>query len=264
MHSPLENSEQAESQQDWVRRFLALPELLLVLLAGPLLVQIAFLLTGTDVMGDGRTVVLFMVSDATLTLILIVSLLYFRGETLFELGWVWSNISREVLWGMVCVPVCFVSTIFVSMFFQAFFPQYISTTNPLLDLVEDPSDLALFLMSSLYVGGIKEEIQRAFVLYRFEHYLGPILLWPFLRFVNRLNSCWEEVSRRLGVMIGLILWSILFAVGHAVQGVDSAVGAGILGLLFGLLYLWRRKLIAPMVAHTLFDVTTLLVIWFSD
>ena len=260
MQGSLETPEQADLKQNWVGRLLALPELLLGVLAGPLLVQIAFLVTGTDVMGDSRTVVLFMMSEATLTLILIVALLHFRGETLSGLGWVWKNISREVLWGMVCVPVLFISTMFVGLFFQAFLPQYISTTNPLLDLVEDPGDMALFLMSSLYVGGIKEEIQRAFVLDRFERYLGPILLLPFM---NRLNTRWEEVSRRLGVVVGLILWSILFAVGHAVQGVDSAVGAGILGLLFGLLYLWRRNLIAPMVAHTLFDVTTLLVVWLS-
>jgi len=34
-------------------------------------------------------------------------------------------------------------------------------------------------------------------------------------------------------------------------------------MLFGLLYLWRRNLIAPMVAHALFDVITLLAVWYS-
>ena len=129
--------------------------------------------------------------------------------------------------------------------------------------MDEPGDLVLFLMSSVYVGGIKEEIQRAFILDRFERYLGPILLWPFLPFVNRSISGKEELGHRLGAGIGLIVWSILFAVGHAVQGVDSAAGAGVLGLLFGLLYLWRRNLIAPMVAHALFDITTLLIVWSS-
>ena len=262
MQSPLEMPEQAELKHDWIRRFLAIPELLLVVLAGPRVVQIAFLATRTNVMGASWTVVLFMASEATLALFLVVFLLRQRGQALSELGWRWENIGREVLWGIGCVPVLFISTVVVNLFFQAFFPRFISTANPLLDLVEDPGDLALFLMSSLYVGGIKEEIQRAFVLDRFERYLGPILLWPFLRFMDRSNSRRKEVSRRLGVVVGLILWSIFFAVGHAVQGFDSAVAAGVLGLLFGLLYLWRRNLIAPMVAHTLFDVTTLLVVWF--
>ncbi|MEE8348207.1 MAG: CPBP family glutamic-type intramembrane protease [Acidobacteriota bacterium] len=263
MQTPLENPEQVDSIHEWSRRLLAVPELLLVVLAGPLLVQFAFVLTHSDVMGSSWTVVVFMASEATLALILIVFLLHRRCESLSQLGWAWENIGQEVGWGFACVPVLFFSTIVVNIFFQAFLPQYITADNPLLDLIQDPGDLALFLFSSLYVGGIKEEIQRAFVLDRFERYLGAILLWPFLPFMSWSNSCSERVARRLGVVVGLILWSIFFAAGHAVQGVDKAAGAGVLGLLFGLLYLWRRNLIAPMVAHTLFDVTALLVVWFS-
>ena len=81
--------------------------------------------------------------------------------------------------------------------------------------------------------------------------------------MDQSTSCREKAGRRLGVVVGLSLWSIFFALGHVVQGVDSAAGAGILGLLFGLLYLWRRNLIAPMVAHALFDVITLVAVWYS-
>jgi len=263
MQSPLEIPEKIDSQQGWVRRLITVPELLVIVLAGPLLVQLGFVFTGTDVMENSQSVVLFMALEATVTLGLVVLFLHYRGETFSTLGWVWKNISPEIGWGIACVPVLFISTIFVNLFFQAFFPQYISTANPLLDLVEDPGDLALFLMSSLYVGGLKEEIQRAFVLDRFERYLGPILLWPFLGFMDQSTSCREKAGRRLGVVVGLSLWSIFFALGHVVQGVDSAAGAGILGLLFGLLYLWRRNLIAPMVAHALFDVITLVAVWYS-
>jgi membrane protease YdiL (CAAX protease family) len=59
----------------------------------------------------------------------------------------------------------------------------------------------------------------------------------------------------------LILWSIFFAYGHLLQGVDNATGAGVLGILFGLLYVWRRILIAPMIAHAAYDIATLLIYW---
>lgn len=262
MQNPTEMSQQASSQQDQAHRFLAAPEIFLVALAAPLLIQIIFLITDRNVLGSSYSVVLFMVTEATLTLVLIVCCLHFRGETLLQLGWVWRNIRTESGLGIVCVPFLFFSTMCVNIFFHAFYPEYVSTTNPLLDLVDEPNDLTLFLISSVYVGGIKEEIQRAFVLDRFERYLGPMLLRPFLYFTNRPNCDDEAMGRRLGVVIGLILWSIFFAIGHAVQGFDRAVGAGILGLLFGALYLWRRNFIAPMVAHALFDVTTLLVVWF--
>ncbi len=83
---------------------------------------------------------------------------------------------------------------------------------------------------------------------------------PFLRISGRSVS--EQAGRRVGFILGLILWSLFFAFGHALQGIDNAVAAGILGVCFGLLYIWRRNLVAPMVAHALFDVATLLIVWF--
>jgi membrane protease YdiL (CAAX protease family) len=61
--------------------------------------------------------------------------------------------------------------------------------------------------------------------------------------------------------LGLVLWSLFFAYGHVMQGIDNAAGAGVLGFLFGVLYIWRRNLVAPIVAHAAYDVTTLLIYW---
>ena len=92
------------------------------------------------------------------------------------------------------------------------------------------------ILSSLYVGGLKEELQRAFVLTRFEENLG-------------------------GVAVGLGLWSLFFAFGHVIQGLDNAVAAGVLGLLFGVLFIRRRSVTGPIVAHASYDILTLLVYW---
>ena len=249
--------------KDLNHRALALVEVLLVALAGPVLVQIGFMLLNvgrTGILGDTRILFLFMASEACITLFAILLFLRIRGESLRNIGWIWNNVSWEVLLGIGCVPLLFGSTFLVSIFFSFFLPEYVSTSNPLLELIESYGDLLLFLISSIYVGGIKEEIQRAFVLDRFERYLGAILLMPFLRISGRSVS--EQAGRRVGIIVGLILWSLFFAFGHALQGIDNAVAAGILGVCFGLLYLWRRNLVAPMVAHALFDVATLLFFWF--
>jgi len=253
----------AEVGEDFNRRFLAIFEVLLVALAGPVFVQIGFLFLNVGragILSDTRILFLFMASEACITLSLIVLFLRLRGERLRNIGWIGNKASREVLLGIGCVPLLFGSTLVVNIFFSVFLPEYVSTSNPLLELIEDYSDLLLFLVSSIYVGGIKEEIQRAFILDRFERYLGAILLTPFLRISGRSAS--EQAGRRVGIIVGLVLWSLFFAFGHALQGIDNAVGAGILGLCFGLLYIWRRNLVAPMVAHALFDVTTLLIFWF--
>lgn len=260
---PLQPLPTAGTGEHLARRVLALFEVLVVALAGPVLVQIGFVLLNvgrTGILSDTRVLFLFMASEACITLLAILLFLQFRGESPRNIGWIWNNMSWEVLLGIACVPLLFGSTLLVSMFFGFFLPDYVSTSNPLLELIQGYGDLLLFLISSVYVGGIKEEFQRAFVLDRFERYLGAVLLMPFLRILGRSAS--EQAGRRVGIIVGLILWSLFFAFGHALQGIDNAVGAGFLGLCFGLLYIWRRKLVAPMVAHALYDIATLLIFWF--
>lgn len=222
-----------------VNRISGLVEVLLVALLGSFVAQ--FILgslgvTSAEILNHSRWLFLFLVCEASLTLLLVTLLLRGRGESFRSLGWDWSQLWKEVRIGVAAIPVLFGSVLVVGALFHVFFPAYVSATNPLLELVQTPFDLVLFLTSSIYVGGFKEEIQRAFVLVRFEKYLG-------------------------GILPGLVIWSAFFGFGHQAQGVDSAAGAGVLGFLFGALYVWRRNLVAPMVSHALYDMLTLLVFW---
>lgn len=219
-------------------RLSAFFEVIVVALAGSFLTQAALSVYGfstAELLASTRLLFIFLMSEATLTLVLIGLFLHARGESFRQIGLKWRNVA-ELRIGLLAIPVLFASAFLVGAFFHLVLPGYVSTTNPLLELIEDRQDLFLFLISSIYVGGIKEEIQRAFVLVRFERYLG-------------------------GVTVGLALWSTFFAVGHQMQGVDNAFGAGVLGLLFGILYVWRRNLSAPMLAHAIYDVLTLVVFW---
>ena len=56
----------------------------------------------------------------------------------------------------------------------------------------------------MVAGGLREEVQRAFILHRFERHLG-------------------------GAAIGLVVFSVAFGLGHLVQGRDAAVITGLLG-----------------------------------
>jgi membrane protease YdiL (CAAX protease family) len=51
-----------------------------------------------------------------------------------------------------------------------------------------------------------------------------------------------------------VVWSTLFGLLHAVQGVDKAIVVGLLGLTLGAIYVWRRSPVAPIVLHALFDL----------
>jgi len=105
--------------------------------------------------------------------------------------------------------------------------------NPLQDVIHGPRDAMLFALVVVVAGGIREEIQRAFLLHRFNVWLG-------------------------GPAAGLVVSSVAFGVGHRLQGNDVAIATGMLGLYWGAVYLRRRSFIAPMVSHSGFNLIELL------
>jgi membrane protease YdiL (CAAX protease family) len=105
--------------------------------------------------------------------------------------------------------------------------------NPLQQLLTSPANALLFALVVLVAGGVREEIQRAFLLHRFERWLG-------------------------GGPLGLVITSLAFGAGHLLQGVDAAVATGLLGAFWGMVYLRRRSAVAPMVSHAGFDLLQIL------
>jgi membrane protease YdiL (CAAX protease family) len=104
--------------------------------------------------------------------------------------------------------------------------------NPLQELVESPRDAALFALVIVIAGGIREELQRAFLLRRFERWLG-------------------------GGAVGILVASAAFGLGHITQGWDAALATGILGAFWGIVYLRRRSVVAPVVSHSGFNLLQL-------
>jgi membrane protease YdiL (CAAX protease family) len=194
-------------------------------------------LASEQVYHNARLLTGYILLEAAITLILLMVVLKSHRETLFDLGLIWSEWKPNLYVGVFLVPILFAVNELTGILFHIFFPQYVAAQNPLLDIIRTPTDLALFLVVSIFAGGIKEELQRAFVLGRFRTYLG-------------------------GAKLGLVLWSFAFGLGHYAQGVQAIVSATLFGFLFGSIYLIRRNLIAPMVAHALYDISALLGFWF--
>ena len=80
----------------------------------------------------------------------------------------------------------------------------------------------------IVAGGVREELQRAFLLHRFQQDLG-------------------------GARVGLALTSVAFGLGHTIQGLDAAIITALLGALWGAVYLARRSSMAGIVSHSLFN-----------
>lgn len=213
-------------------------EILLVALAGSVLAPVLLSVLGLpphEILRSSAVLCTFLAVEATVTLLLLRGLLWWRGENLANLGWGAGRPWAEVKAGLLTIPILFGATFAVGLTFRLLAPDYVTEVNPMLALVHSWKDLALFWLSSIYVGGLKEEIQRAFVLRRFRHLGGP--------------------------KVGLVIWSLIFGLGHSVQGFDNAFAAGFLGLIFGILYLRRGSLTGPVVAHALYNILTLTVYW---
>jgi membrane protease YdiL (CAAX protease family) len=102
--------------------------------------------------------------------------------------------------------------------------------NPLQDLLKSPRDAGVFALVVVIAGGVREEVQRAFALHRFDVWLG-------------------------GGSAGVVVTSVAFGAGHFVlQGGDVAVATGLLGAFWGVVYLRRRSAVAPIVSHAGFDL----------
>jgi membrane protease YdiL (CAAX protease family) len=102
--------------------------------------------------------------------------------------------------------------------------------NPLQGLLTSPRNAWMFAIVVIVAGGVREEIQRAFLLHRFEQWLG-------------------------GGTVGIVVTSVAFGLGHLqLQGVDAAIAIGLIGAFWGVIYLKRRSAIAPIVSHAGFDL----------
>ena len=145
--------------------------------------------------------------------------------TLF--GW---RPAREVAFGLLLIPASFGIVIVVLIILQVVAPSLHNVPhNPLQDLARTKVDAVVLALVVMIAGGIREEIQRGFVLRRFEQYLG-------------------------GGTVGIVIFSALFGLGHIEQGYDVAVATAVLGAFWGGIYLQRRSVIGPMVGHAGFNL----------
>ena len=180
-----------------------------------------------------RYVALLSLTDTLLLLSLIAMLLSTRGERARDVFLGTRSPWREALTGLPLTFVALILGILVLAAIQQLAPWLHTVEhNPLQDLIRTPRAAAVFAVVVVVAGGIREEIQRAFLLRRFEQWLG-------------------------GAGVGVIVTSAAFGAGHLVQGVDAAIATGVLGAFWAIIYLRRRSVAAPIVSHSGFNLLQL-------
>ena len=173
--------------------------------------------------------------DATLLIALIFWLLRRRGEHPRDVFIGARPIGSEIRLGIGLTAVVFALAIVVLSAARVLFPALHNVKeNPLQDLIQSPAQALILAVVATISGGLREEIQRAFILHRFEQYLG-------------------------GAYVGLILYSLVFGLGHSLQGWDAVLATAMLGAFWGSIYIARRSIVAPVVSHSGFNAAEIVV-----
>ena len=169
--------------------------------------------------------------DVVVVLGLVATFLHARDESVRELVIGARSPKREAALGMLLTPPIVVAAVGGLLLIGWLAPGLRNVPdNPFGALLGTPGRALVFAFVVVLAGGMREELQRAFILRRFDQHLG-------------------------GGWLGLVVFSIAFGLGHAIQGWDTVIVTGALGALWGALYLTRGSAVAAMVSHTGFNLT---------
>jgi membrane protease YdiL (CAAX protease family) len=173
-------------------------------------------------------------ADTLVLVALMVALTRLHGESATELWLGERRVRVEIAVGLMLVPVVFTGVVILLNLLRIFAPWLHNVPeNPLERLAGTAADAAMFALVAIFAGGVREELQRAFLLRRFERHLG-------------------------GATVGVVVLSIAFGLGHFTQGWDAVITTGALGAFWAVIYLRRRSSVAPIVSHAGFNTLEIL------
>jgi membrane protease YdiL (CAAX protease family) len=181
--------------------------------------------------------VLIAVSTILRDLALLSLIFYFAWrdrEPLGRLGWRYETLDGDIFWGFVLyIPFVFVIGLVEQVFSAAGLSQP-STPPEAQFQFAGAAQLVLAVILVVVVAICEETIFRGYI---------------FLRLRTVTTSTTAAV----------LLASALFALGHGYEGSAGMATVGVMGLLFNLIYLWRKSLVTPMILHFLQDFLAIVV-----
>ena len=182
---------------------------------------------------DGRLslpfVLILSLGDTLILVALMVALTRAHGDSLRALWLGDRPVAREALVGAMLVPLVFFAVVVLLNLLRLLAPWLHNVpTNPFEQLAATPAEAMVLAVVAIVAGGVREELQRAFLLQRFVRHLG-------------------------GRAVGVAVLSIAFGAGHYMQGWDAVVTTGLLGAFWAVLYLRRGSSVAPIVSHAGFN-----------
>lgn len=166
---------------------------------------------------------------------LIAFFLWRNREPLGRIGWVFRNQRKEVVLGLGLFVVLFLVSGIVEQVFRAMGLSAPSTPTPRFLTATGGWEFVLASVLVVVVAVAEETIFRGYLMLRFTQIGG-----------NRAAA--------------VLLSSVVFALGHGYEGTAGVATVGVMGLVFALVYVWRKSLVAPIVMHCVQDFVGIVVL----
>jgi membrane protease YdiL (CAAX protease family) len=165
---------------------------------------------------------------------LILFFLWRNGEPVARIGWASTRRETEVVLGVGVFILLFPGMALLERAFRAGGLSAPSTPLPRFLEARGTVELLLAVVLVVVVAVAEETIFRGYLM---------------LRFASVTGSPWMAVA----------LSAAVFALGHGYEGAAAVATIGVMGVALGLLYLWRGSLVAPIVAHFLQDIVSIVI-----
>jgi membrane protease YdiL (CAAX protease family) len=168
-------------------------------------------------------------------LCLVLFFIWRNGEPLIALGLTARKFWREAALGAGLFIPLFLATSAIEVFFEK---AGLSTPSAPLPLFTEEKGAGEFVLAFLLVAVValcEESIFRGYMM---------------LRFRNTTSRASAAV----------LLSSLIFSLGHGYEGTAGVATVGVMGVVFALVYLWRKSLAAPIVMHFLNDFIVIVVL----
>ncbi|MBI3909720.1 MAG: CPBP family intramembrane metalloprotease [Armatimonadetes bacterium] len=169
----------------------------------------------------------------------LVSLIFFflwrNGEPVGQIGWTFRNGWKDVALGSGLFIPFSVGADLLEQALRAAGLTAPSIPLPSFEMARGLVELMLASVMVVVVALAEETIFRVYLILRFRG-IG------------------------LSAVAAAVLSAAIFPLGHGYEGSAGVVTVGVMGLVFALIYMWRRSLVAPAVIHFLQDFIAVVLV----
>jgi len=172
-----------------------------------------------------------------LTILVVILLLRLTKEKFKDIGFDRQKLFKQIGIGFLFGVLIFALDAFIAgPLLDSILPKTAAKGIDMSKFFTNTLSIPIFVFIAIFKGGFCEELWRIFILTRFEKIFG-----------------------KSGLIAALILSSVVFGIGHLYQGINGLISIAIIGFLYGLVYLRKRRALEAVLAHATFNTINIIL-----